>query len=115
RHGDFIHTHPHGHNPEAHGHSEDAVPPARLDRLFGRLKIYQTLRPVVIGIVHGLAGSAAIALLVLPLIRNPAWAMIYLGIFGVGTIVGMTLVTAAIAVPITYSASRFHVFNRYVA
>jgi high-affinity nickel-transport protein len=61
-----------------------------------------------------LAGSAAVALLVLPIIRNPAWAIIYLGIFGVGTIVGMMLITVAIAVPITYSANRFHAFNRYV-
>ena len=114
RHGDFIHSHPHRHDPETHGHSEDAVPPARLDRLFSRLRIYQVIRPIIIGIVHGLAGSAAVALLVLPIIRNPAWAVIYLGIFGVGTIVGMMLITVAIAVPITYSANRFHAFNRYV-
>jgi high-affinity nickel-transport protein len=72
------------------------------------------LRPIIVGIVHGLAGSAAVALLVLPIIREPLWAMMYLLIFGVGTIAGMMLITIAIAAPITYSANRFRAFNRYV-
>ena len=69
---------------------------------------------MIVGIVHGLAGSAAVALLVLPVIRDPIWAMVYLLVFGVGTIAGMMLITAAIAAPITYSANRFRAFNRYV-
>jgi high-affinity nickel-transport protein len=63
---------------------------------------YQTLRPFIVGILHGLAGSAAIALLVLATIRNPRWAMAYLLVFGGGTILGMILITAAIAAPFTY-------------
>jgi ABC-type nickel/cobalt efflux system permease component RcnA len=114
QHGDYVHRHPHGHNPEEHGHSEKDVPTARLDRQFGRSHFYRLLRPVIVGVVHGLAGSAAVALLVLPIIRDPIWAMIYLLIFGAGTIAGMMLITAAIAAPITYSANRFRAFNRYV-
>ena len=113
RHGDYIHTHKHGHSPGAHGHAEEDVPPAKLDRRFGALRFYQTLRPILIGIVHGLAGSAAIALLVLPIIRDPSWAMAYLLIFGIGTIAGMMLITAAIAVPVTYSA-RFQLLHRHL-
>jgi hypothetical protein len=71
-------------------------------------------RSVVVGVVHGLAGSAAVALLVLPMIREPAWAILYLLIFAAGTIAGMMLITAIIAVPITYSANRFQSFNRYI-
>jgi high-affinity nickel permease len=71
------------------------------------------LRPAIVGVVHGLAGSAAVALLVLPMIRNPYWATLYLLIFGAGTIAGMMLITAMIAAPITYSANRFQIFNRY--
>jgi ABC-type nickel/cobalt efflux system permease component RcnA len=114
QHGDYVHEHVHGHESGKHGHAESAVPPARLDRLFGQLGIYQTLRPVVIGVVHGLAGSAAVALLVLPIIHDSVWALVYLLIFGVGTIAGMMLITAAIAAPIAYSASRFQFLNRYL-
>jgi ABC-type nickel/cobalt efflux system permease component RcnA len=114
RHGDFIHTHAHLHEPENHGHSEEDVPTARLDRRFGRSHFYLILRPIIVGVVHGLAGSAAVALLVLPVIRNPIWAMMYLLVFGVGTIAGMMLITAAIAAPISYSANRFRLFNRYI-
>jgi cytochrome c biogenesis protein CcdA len=75
---------------------------------------YLRLRPAVVGIVHGLAGSAAVALLVLPVIREPVWAILYLLIFAAGTIAGMMLITAIIAVPITYSANHFQSFNRYI-
>jgi high-affinity nickel-transport protein len=115
RHGDYVHTHAHGHAPGEHGHAEDAVPPARLDRCFGRSRLYQALRPVVIGIAHGLAGSAAVALLVLPIIREPFWAIAYLVIFGVGTIAGMMVITAALAVPVAVSARRFEFLSQWIA
>jgi high-affinity nickel-transport protein len=56
-------------------------------------------RPVFIGVVHGLAGSAGAALLLVPLIDDPRFAALYLIVFGLGTIVGMSLVTLAIAAP----------------
>ena len=113
RHGDYVHSHTHGHEPNLHGHDPGAVPPAQLDRRFGRLRFYQALRPIVIGTVHGLAGSAAVALLVLPIIHDPLWAMAYLVIFGVGTIAGMMLITAAIAVPVSYS-TRFRFLHQHL-
>lgn len=112
RHGDYAHTHSHGHGSATHGHADDSVPPARLDRIFGRIRWYRAIRPLVIGIVHGLAGSAAVALLVLPIIQRPIWALSYLLVFGFGTIAGMMLMTATIAVPITYSA-RFNFLHRH--
>ena len=114
-HGDYVHTHPHGHEPGAHGHSEDATPQGWLDKTFGRLGLYQTLRPLIVGIVHGLAGSAAVALLVLTTIRNPLWATAYLIVFGVGTIAGMMLITAAIAMPLALGGNRYGTLNRYFA
>lgn len=111
-HGDYVHSHPHGHGPERHGHAEDATPVSWMDRTFGRLGIYQMLRPLAVGIVHGLAGSAAVALLVLTTIRVASWAVFYLLVFGLGTVAGMMLITAAIAVPFKFSEARFARLNR---
>ena len=63
-------------------------------------------RPVLVGVVHGLAGSAAAALLVLAAIPNSAWAFAYLFVFGVGTIAGMMLVTGMLAAPAVFAANR---------
>jgi ABC-type nickel/cobalt efflux system permease component RcnA len=101
-HGDYVHHHSHNHDPESHLHPLDQTPLAWLDRVFGRVGWYQYVRPLVVGIVHGLAGSAAVALLVLTTIRNPHWAIAYLLVFGVGTIGGMMLITMSLA-----SAFRF--------
>jgi len=73
------------------------------------------LRSLVVGTVHGLAGSAAVALLVLSTIRNAGWALIYLFVFGVGTVAGMMLITSALAAPLIYTARRFSNWNRHVA
>ncbi len=112
QHGDYVHSHVHGHDPEAHPHAPEQTPVGWLDRHFGALGFYQLARPLVVGIVHGLAGSAAVALLVLTTIRDPKWAILYLLIFGVGTIVGMMLITALIALPVAYSGQRLASLNR---
>jgi high-affinity nickel-transport protein len=73
------------------------------------------VRPVVIGVVHGLAGSAAIALVVMTTIRDPVWAVAYLLVFGAGTIAGMSMITLAIAVPVASfgeRSARRHAFLR---
>jgi hypothetical protein len=67
---------------------------------------FSGLRPLLVGTVHGLAGSAAVALLVLATIRETSWALVYLGIFGIGTIAGMMLVTALLAAPAMYASAR---------
>jgi ABC-type nickel/cobalt efflux system permease component RcnA len=107
------HSHPH-HSEllHSHVHGRDAEKTlGNLDRLFGRLGLYQMIRPLAVGIVHGLAGSAAVALLVLTTIRDPRWAIAYLLVFGVGTIAGMMLITAAIALPFSYTSTRFAALN----
>jgi high-affinity nickel-transport protein len=63
-------------------------------------------RPVLIGMVHGLAGSAAVALLVLAAVRDTGWAIVYLLLFGVGTVIGMMIATLIIAVPTSYALAR---------
>jgi hypothetical protein len=111
-HGDYVHRHPHGHDPSTHGHAEEHTPLARLDRSrLGRLALYEWLRPFAVGLVHGLAGSAAVALMVLSIIREPAAALGYLLLFGLGTIVGMMLITLILSVPFTFTAVNLPKFN----
>jgi ABC-type nickel/cobalt efflux system permease component RcnA len=85
-----------------------------LDRTVGRLGLYQAIRPFVVGLVHGLAGSAAVALLVLSTIKSPLWSTAYLVVFGLGTVAGMMLMTATISIPLVYAGRTFLRVNRYL-
>jgi ABC-type nickel/cobalt efflux system permease component RcnA len=104
------------------GNPEESLPAANpsstserwLDRALTRFGAYQLLRPLAIGLVHGLAGSAAVALLVLATIHSPLWAIGYLLLFGGGTILGMMIMTAAIAVPVVWTGKNFVRLNRYM-
>jgi high-affinity nickel-transport protein len=62
--------------------------------------------------VHGLAGSAAIALVVLSAIPQPLWATAYLAIFCIGTIIGMALITTAISAPFMLASQRMTSVHR---
>lgn len=93
-----------------HSHGAGGSPSAA--ECLGGLGWFHTLRPLAIGIVHGLAGSAAVALLVLGTIRDPRWAVGYLLVFGVGTIAGMMIITAAIAFPFSFAGYKFAGLNR---
>jgi high-affinity nickel-transport protein len=73
-----------------------------------------TMRPLVVGFVHGLAGSAFVAMLVLSAISSPALGVAYLLIFGAGTILGMIAITVAIAAPAAFAARRFGHVQRYL-
>ena len=79
-----------------------------------RYGVYQCLRPLAIGLVHGLAGSAAVALLVLSTIHSPLWAVLYLVIFGIGTMLGMMIMTAAMSLPLVYAGDKLPQLSRYL-
>lgn len=91
---------PERHAAGAHGH------PHRFDGAFWR--------PIVVGLMHGLAGSAAVALVALARVDRPGWALAYLAVFGLGTIVGMLLVTVGMALPIAVTGARFSRAHRFV-
>jgi len=113
-HGEYVHSHLSGREAGQHGHRDDETPVAWLDRRLTGLGVYQVLRPLIVGLVHGLAGSAAVALLVLALIKNPWWAIAYLVLFGIGTIAGMMLITTAIGALVAYASTRSSRVERYL-
>lgn len=109
-----FHRHAHTHHGITHVHPH--LHPSRpLLKALQTVGIAQGLRSVGIGLVHGLAGSAAVALLVLSTIRNPYWAAAYLLIFGAGTILGMIAITAAMTLPFALTVNRFAWLNRALA
>ena len=71
-------------------------------------------RPFIVGMMHGMAGSAAIALIVLAAIRETATGMIYLALFGLGTIAGMIGVTALVAFPVSMTVAAVGVSRRWL-
>jgi sulfite exporter TauE/SafE len=112
QHGETTHFHWHAHAKQEEHHGESLAPPQRLVQPMKELGLFHALRPLLIGIVHGLAGSAAVALLVLTTIHNPEWGVLYLFVFGVGTIAGMMIITVAIALPFSFAGYRFAWLNR---
>ena len=110
-HDHHLHFHWHSHSEIENHHGESLSTPSWLRGPIAHLGLFHALRPLIVGIVHGLAGSAAVALLVLSTIREPKWALLYLLVFGVGTIAGMMLITAALALPFSFAGHRFAWLN----
>ena len=91
-----VHKHEHSHGEKTHSHLH-----------------FHFIRPLLVGSVHGLAGSAAIALLILATINNSAYAIYYLLIFNVGVIVGMMIITTLIGASLVYARNKLDNLNKY--
>ncbi|HEX7177524.1 MAG TPA: hypothetical protein VF240_19855 [Pyrinomonadaceae bacterium] len=92
-----IHPHVHGNSPEEAPHTHHGL---RLDT-----------RTLVVGMIHGLAGSAALMLLILSTIESATVGFLYIVVFGVGSIGGMMLMSALIGLPLYFTAARFNRAN----
>ncbi|TDI67954.1 MAG: urease accessory protein [Alphaproteobacteria bacterium] len=96
-HGGAHHFHAHGHAPmgghdaAAHGHAHPRGLP---------------LRALLVGIMHGMAGSAALVLLILSTISSLWLGFAYMLLFGLGSVIGMAILSCAIAVPLRFTAGR---------
>ena len=113
-----MHSHDHAHagangaHAHLHGHGSN-------ERLAGRGVVatfgwYQLIRPVAVGLVHGLAGSAAVALLVLATIQDTGTALAYLVIFCIGVAAGMAILTTVIGLPFMLSSTKSVQINRWL-
>lgn len=95
RHGQRLHVHPHIHEQSSEDH-----PATHHGFRLGA-------RPLLIGMMHGLAGSAALMLLVLSTIPSPFIGMVYILVFGFGSICGMMLMSLFVGLPFRLTADRF--------
>ena len=95
-----IHFHEHGtgHGPAASSHSSPALHSHTISKL--------GLKPLVIGAIHGLAGSAALSLVVVTQVPSVALGFVYLGVFGLGSTGGMVLMSGLIGLPFALSGQR---------
>lgn len=94
--GERAHFHAHSHLGENADHDPDRHVHAHASGL--------PLRTLVVGMVHGLAGSSALVLLTASTVQDPVMGLLYVGVFGLGSIAGMTVLSSLLAVPLTWTA-----------
>lgn len=108
-----VHAHPHQHDGTTHVHFHaHARQEAQVHHHPHPLQ--GGLRPFLVGTVHGLAGSAGLALLALGAAPTVTAGIAYLVIFGIGSIAGMLLLSALMSVPLAYVEARYATLHRAV-
>jgi high-affinity nickel permease len=107
-----LHLHTHDHNPKSHTHFHVHGNPHE-DHAHGH-PFSSMRKPFFIGMVHGLAGSAALMLLVLSTIPSALAGLAYILIFGLGSVGGMLLLSSVIGLPFILTARRFTLLNCWI-
>lgn len=107
-----IHVHDHTHDATTHRHLHVHLNGAEHAHRHHVLRVGG--RPFVVGVVHGLAGTAAVMLLVVGAIPSLLVALGYILIFGIGSIGGMMLVTMLMSVPLALAARRLGAVERVI-
>jgi len=98
KHGNHIHAHPHIHSITSESHHQ----------------LELSWKPLFVGMVHGLAGSAALMLIVLSTIESRALALGYVLVFGIGSIGGMALISSLVSLPLRITINRFEGTQRFI-
>ncbi len=110
---DRVHAHVHRHGATAHlhfhSHAGEARPHGESDHAHRHDFRWRTL---LVGLMHGAAGSAALLVLAATQIVSPLYGLFYLLLFGFGSMLGMGMLSAAIALPLAVSARRLTWANR---
>lgn len=103
-----VHIHPHVHSwKQAHDHPPSASHhESRSERVFYRIlvRVSDARTSLIVGMVHGLAGSGALMLIVLATIPSPLVSLAYILAFGMGSIGGMVVMSAVVGIPFGLSA-----------
>lgn len=97
----ILHTHSHAHEGESHSHLHTN-------------HHHQHKKSFLIGTIHGLAGSGALMVLVLSLVQSVWEGIVYIALFGIGSTIGMTLMSLFLGVPLSKSLAMFNKTERYV-
>jgi high-affinity nickel permease len=103
-----MHFHVHGHVDEKrhiHAHSHEGKKTHDLSPHGHEHFKGLSFRALAVGMMHGLAGSAALVLLTTQSVDLVSTRIIYIGLFGLGSIAGMGLLSIVIAVPLRYAAN----------
>jgi hypothetical protein len=113
---DRVHFHRHGHGDgtvhfHAHSHAGETAPHARAAHAHGHAQGFRW-RTLLVGLMHGMAGSAALLVLAVTQASSPAAGLGYVALFGIGSMVGMAALSGVIAVPIAVSARWLTWANR---
>jgi ABC-type nickel/cobalt efflux system permease component RcnA len=107
-----LHVHQHSHDGDQHMHihathdSKDSSDVDKSHSMFNPGKPFFRMKSFVIGFIHGIAGSAAVMLVLLPTIESFFVGLIYLLLFGVGTVVSMALITIVLSLPFAISGNH---------
>ncbi len=105
RHADGVrHLHAHSHEGERRPHESSSHDHNHESKL--------PVRTLLVGMMHGLAGSAALVVLAVSTISDPLMGLTYIALFGMGSVIGMAFLSAVIAVPLGFSARFLTWANR---
>ena len=111
-----VHMHEHSHDgvSHVHVHFHEATTRHEKARPHSHAIAAVGLKPVLVGAVHGLAGSGALTLLVLTQIQSAWVGFFYLAVFGLGSILGMILMSGLIGLPFALSARNVGRVHRHL-
>ena len=115
---DRVHFHRHGHGDgtvhiHAHSHAGETLPHARAPHAHAHVQTHGfRWRTLLVGLMHGMAGSAALLVLAVSQAASPAAGLGYVALFGIGSMIGMAVLSTVIAVPLAVSARWLTWANR---
>jgi cytochrome c biogenesis protein CcdA len=113
-----VHQHGHGHveseHHHFHSHAQSLGHAREHHQLRGVGKPFLRKKSFIIGMFQGVAGTAAVTLLVLASIESPVAGAVYLLLFGLGSVLSMGLMTILIGLPFVYSTNRLPNLNRVI-